>query len=99
MTNVFWAVVSLGWAARVPLALVALTGWRRVRAVMPLALAATLLFGFGSLLFRELFIRLFNVASIRSLILSGAGISSPAIVQYGSSCSSAFRWAGLRGGA
>jgi hypothetical protein len=83
LTNVFWAVISLGWAAWVPLALVALTGWRRVRAVMPLALAATLLFGFGSLLFRELFIRLFDVAAIRSLILSGAGISSPAAVQYG----------------
>jgi hypothetical protein len=51
LTNVFWAMVSLGWMASVPLALVALTGWRRVRAVMPLALAATVVFGFGSLLF------------------------------------------------
>ena len=57
LTNVFWAMVSLGWIASIPLALVALTGWRRVRAVMPLVLAATLLFGFGSMLFRELLIR------------------------------------------
>ena len=45
LTNVFWALLSLGWTASVPLALVAITGWRRVRAVMPLALAGTLLFG------------------------------------------------------
>ena len=99
LTNVFWAMVSLAWIASVPLALVALTGWRRVRAVMPLALAATLLFGFGSLLFRELFIRLFDVEAARSLILSGASLSSaddraPPV----SSCSSAFRWAGSHGG-
>ncbi len=49
LTNVFWAIVSLAWAAWLPLALVAVTGWRRVRAVLPLVLAATLLFGFGSL--------------------------------------------------
>jgi hypothetical protein len=83
LTNVFWAMLSLGWLASVPLALVALTGWRRVRAVMPLALAATVLFGFGSLLFRELFIRLFDVEAIRSLILSGAVNSSASTVQYG----------------
>ena len=83
LTNVYWAMLSLGWTASVPLALVALTGWRRVRAVMPLALAATLLFGFGSLLFRELFVRLFDVAAVRSLILSGAVVSSTAAVQYG----------------
>ena len=83
LTNVFWAMVSLGWMASVPLALVALTGWRRVRAVMPLALAATVLFGFGSLLFRELFVRMFDVEVIKSLILSGAVTSSASTVQYG----------------
>jgi len=83
LTNVFWAMVSLGWTASVPLALVTLTGWRRVRAVMPLALAATVLFGFGSLLFRELFVRLFDVAAVRSLMLSGAVVSSTATVHYG----------------
>ena len=33
VTNVFWAMVSLVWAAWLPLALLAVTGWRRVRAV------------------------------------------------------------------
>ena len=83
LTNVFWAMLSLGWSASVPLALVGLTAWRRVRAVMPLALAATVLFGFGSLLFRELFVRLFDVEAVRSLILSGAVTSSAGTVQYG----------------
>src|SRR5688572_10106849 len=44
LTNVFWALVSFAVAVSVPLALVAVTGWRRVRAVTPLVLAATLLF-------------------------------------------------------
>jgi len=82
LTNIFWALASLGWTASIPLALVALTGWRRVRAVMPLALAATLLFGFGSMFFRELLVRALNVETFRSLFLSGAVFSSPDIVQY-----------------
>src|ERR1044071_9335116 len=57
VTNVFWAMVALGWSASIPLALIAVTGWRRVRGVTPLVLAATLLFGFASLLSRELLIR------------------------------------------
>ena len=82
LTNVFWAMVNLAWIAWVPLALVMLTGWRRVRAVMPLALAATLLFGFGSLLFLGLFTRLFDVESARSLILGVASFSSPNTVRH-----------------
>ena len=66
LTNVFWALVSLGWTASVPLALVAITGWRRVRAVMPLALAGTLLFGLGSMFFRELLlIRAMNLEALQ----------------------------------
>ncbi len=82
LTNVFWAMVSLGWTASIPLALVAFTGWRRVRAVMPLALAATLLFGFGSVVSRELLIRALNVGVLRSLLLSGAARSSSETMQY-----------------
>ena len=81
LTNVFWAMVSLGWIAAVPLALVMFTGWRRVRAIMPLALAATLMFGFGSMFFRELFIRAFNVGAFRSFVLTGA-VSSPVTMPY-----------------
>ena len=82
LTNIFLALASLGWTASIPLALIALTGWRRVRAVMPLALAAALLFGFGSMFFRELLVRALNVETFRSLFLSGAVFSSPDIVQY-----------------
>jgi hypothetical protein len=82
LTNVFWAIVSLGWTASIPLVLVALMGWRRVRAVMPLAVAATLLFGFGSMFFRELLVRALNIDRLRSVFLSGAVLSSPEIVQY-----------------
>ena len=76
LTNIFWGVVSLAWTASIPFAVIVLTGWRRVRAVMPLALAGTLLFGFGSMLFRELLIRALNVEAFRSAFLSGAVFSS-----------------------
>lgn len=82
LTNVFWAMAGLGWAAWLPLALIAVTGWRRVRAVTPLVLAATLLFGFGSILSRELLIRVLDVVSLRSFVLNSAALSSPEAVQY-----------------
>jgi hypothetical protein len=82
VTNVFWASVSLAWTAALPLALVALTGWRRLRAVMPTALAATLVFGFGSLAFRELLIRAFDISGFRSFFLGGAVLLSAATMQY-----------------
>ena len=75
LTNTFWGVVGLAWTASFPFAVIALTGWRRVRAVLPLALAGTLLFGFGSMLFRELLIRALNVEAFRSAFLSGAVLS------------------------
>ena len=82
LTNIFWAVVSLAWTASIPFVVIVLTGWRRVRAVMPLALASTLLFGFGSLLFRDALVRAFNVESFRAAFLSGAGLSSAEALQY-----------------
>jgi hypothetical protein len=82
LTNVFWALVSLGWTASIPLALVAITGWRRVRAVMPLALAGTLLFALGSMFFRELLIRALNLEAFRSLFLGGAVRTSIETIQY-----------------
>jgi hypothetical protein len=74
--------VTLGRIASVPLALVALTFGRRVRAVLPLALAGTVLFGFGSLLVVELFTRLFDVEAARSLILGVSSLSSPNTGRY-----------------
>jgi hypothetical protein len=82
VTNVFWGLAGLGWSASVPFALVVFTGWRRVRAVLPLALAATLMFGFGSLVFRELLIRALNVEAFRSAFLQGAMRSSLETMQY-----------------
>jgi len=82
LTNIFWSVAGLAWTASIPFAVIVLTGWRRVRAVMPLALAGTLLFGFGSLLFRDLLIRALNVEAFRSAFLSGAVFSSAMTMQY-----------------
>jgi hypothetical protein len=82
LTNVFWAIVSLAWTAAIPLAVVAFTGWRRVRAVMPLVLAATLLFGLGSMFFRELLIRAMNLEAFRSWFLGGAARTSIGTIQY-----------------
>jgi hypothetical protein len=79
---VFWMVAGLVWTASVPLVLLLVTGWRRVRAVTPLALAVTLLFGFGSMFFREALIRAFNVEAARSAILNIAGRTSSEIAQY-----------------
>jgi hypothetical protein len=60
-----------------------MTGWRRVRAVTPLALAATLLFGFGFMLFRVAFERGLNLDVVRSAVLSLAALTSTTIAHYG----------------
>ena len=82
LTNVFWAIALLGWSASIPLALIAVTGWRRVRAVTPLVLAATLLFGFALILFSELLTRALNIVSFRSFFLNSAALSSPGTLRY-----------------
>jgi hypothetical protein len=82
LTNVYWLLVALLWTAVPPLVLLLVTGWRRIRAVTPLALAATLFFGFGSLLSTEAFIRAFNVGRVQSLILDLAALTSVGAVRY-----------------
>ena len=64
ITNVYWMVLSLAWSVWLPLILILLSGWRRIRAVMPLALAGTLAFGFALMLFREFLILVFR-SSVR----------------------------------
>jgi hypothetical protein len=59
-----------------------LTGWRRVRAVTPIVLTATLLFGFGTILSRELLVRAMDAVSFRSIVLNSATLSSWGTVQY-----------------
>ena len=74
-------MAGLGWAASIPLALIALTGWGRVRAVTPLVLAATLLFGFALILSPELLIRGLDIVAFRSSSDSMA-LSSPGTCRY-----------------
>jgi hypothetical protein len=82
ITNVVQSIAILLITASIPLALVALTGIRRVRAVMPLALAATLLFGLGMLLFRRVITMAFNDASIRSAIFAIASWTTTDVAFY-----------------
>lgn len=83
ITNVYWLVAGLLATAWLPLALLWLIGWRRIRAAAPLALAATLAFGFGSLAFREAMIRGFNLPAFRSAFLEAAVLSSTDVAYYG----------------
>jgi hypothetical protein len=83
ITNVYWLLLSLAWTVSAPLALIAISGWRRIRAVMPIALAGTLAFGFALLLFRELLVWVFDFGPIRSAILDLSGLTSVSVAYYG----------------
>ena len=83
VTNAYYLILGLALTASAPLVLVLLTGWRRVRAVMPLALASTLLFGFGSMAFREALVRAFNHSAARTVLLKLAVITNTNVSYYG----------------
>jgi len=83
LTNPFWMVVGLGWTASLPLLLILLTGWRRIRAVTPLALASTLNFGLALMFFREGLIRVFDFGPVQKSLLALSVWSSTQIVYYG----------------
>jgi hypothetical protein len=83
ITNVYWLLLSLAWTVSAPLALIAISGWRRIRAVMPIALAGTLAFGFALLLFRELLVWVFDFGAVRSVILDLSGLTSVSVAYYG----------------
>ena len=102
ITNAVRALAVLLITVSIPLALVTLTGIRRVRAVMPLALAATLLFGLGMLLFKRLITVAFDNASTRSAILTIASWSTTDVAFYSLYLFLAlpvgwFAWRALRG--
>jgi hypothetical protein len=80
MSALVSGVVLTAWA---PCIVLAITGWSRVRAVMPLALASTLAFGFTSMLFREGIIAGFEVPAFRSAVLRWSAYASSDIVYYG----------------
>lgn len=82
-TNLYWLALALAFTAWVPLLLMLVTGWRRIRAVTPLALAGTLVFAFGAVFFRELMLSAFDVAAIRRGLLGLAAAASTEAAYYG----------------
>jgi hypothetical protein len=83
LTNVYSFVDVLARFACVPLTLLLITGWRRVRAVMPLALSSTLVFGFALMLFRAGLIEAFNLDSIRSVLFDVSARTSEYVMFVG----------------
>jgi hypothetical protein len=82
-TNVYWYAANLALTASLPLALLLITGWRRIRAVTPLALSTTLVFGFALLLFRELLASAFNLEAVQSMVLAAVALTSVEAAYYG----------------
>jgi hypothetical protein len=82
LTNMYWLNVGIIAAAWWPLLLVLMSGWHRIRGVMPLALASTLFFGFGLLVFREAITRVFNTPALRDILLEVAVRTSTAVAYY-----------------
>jgi hypothetical protein len=76
LTNPYYMLLTMAVTIAFPLPLVLATGWRRIRAVMPLALATTLLFGMALLLVHEIFTRAFNHPRLREWILELAALTS-----------------------
>jgi hypothetical protein len=83
LTNMYGLAMALALTAYAPLALILITGWRPIRAVTPLALASTLVFGFSLMAFREGINEAFNVAAVRTAILALAQRSSTSAAYYG----------------
>jgi hypothetical protein len=81
ITNVYYMLLGMAVTIALPLALI--TGWRRIRVVMPLALATTLLFGKALLATHELMTRAFNAPTLRRWILDLAALTSPDVAYYG----------------
>jgi len=83
LTNMYALVRGVVLTAWAPWILLAITGWSRVRAVMPLALASTLAFGFTSMLFREGLVAGFDIPVFRSALLSLSNLASSGVAYYG----------------
>lgn len=83
LTNAILFFNILAASAWVSLPLLLLTGWRRIRAVTPLALASMLVFGLALVLFREAFAEAMNIPAVQSILLSGAALTSTQVMYYG----------------
>ena len=82
-TNAFWLTDMLAVTVFFPMVLVALTVWRRVRAVMPLVFATTLVFGMTLAVVREGLNAVFNDPRGRVLLLDATTFTSARVVYYG----------------
>ncbi len=80
--NTYWLLLLLWYTAAAPLALLLITGWRRIRAVAPLVLSVTFLFGFGVVLFRSLMLEVFDVAAARRVLLDWSARTSEGVIYY-----------------
>jgi hypothetical protein len=76
VTNTYYLLLLLGYTAAAPLALLLVTGWRRIRAVAPLVLSVTLLFGFGVVLYQTLMQSVFDRAPAQRVILAASALIS-----------------------
>ena len=83
LTNVYWFIAGLALEASIPLALLLVSGMRRIRAVLPLALATTLVSGFALVLFRHALITGFNFSPVRNAVLGLAVRTSQPASYYG----------------
>lgn len=82
VTNTYWLLLLLGYTAAAPLVLLLVTGWRRIRAVAPLVLSVTFLFGFAVVLFQTLMLHVFDVAAARRVILDWSARTSEGVTYY-----------------
>ena len=82
VTNTYWLLLLLGYTAAAPLVLLLVTGWRRIRAVAPLVLSVTFLFGFAVVLFQTLMLHVFDVAGARRVILDWSARTSEGVIYY-----------------
>lgn len=83
ITNIYWLAIGLILTIYGPALLLVVTGWRRIRVVVPLVLASTLGFGFALIFFQGLMVRVFDSSVLRGALLTISAISSPYTVYYG----------------
>lgn len=82
LTNMYWLNVGIIATAWLPLLLLLISGWHRIRGVMPLALASTLFFGFGLLVVRRAIAEAVNTPALRDVVLEFAVLTSTRVAYY-----------------
>jgi hypothetical protein len=82
LTNIYWAMRQLIQTAYIPAFVLLMISRRRIRTVVAMTLAATLVFGFGLIVFRRLFLEMFAVAGLRRAMLELAAWTSTDVAYY-----------------